>query len=112
MLEVGEVVHVIERRTFENDLRRHFVGIVERVSENSFRATGYAFVFDSNRDTYVRSQTKRTRILAVGSSGLIINVAPEGTDVENVRYVDVNGHLTVTDYEAFSLSVNEFGTRN
>lgn len=110
MLDIGEVVHVIERRRFENDLRRHFVGTVERVNDSSFRAVGYAFIFDSNRDTYTRSKEKRIRILAAGSSGLIINVAPPGTDVESVRYIDVNGHLTVTDYDGFSLSVNEFGT--
>ena len=106
-----EVVHVIERRGFDSDLRRHFIGTVERVETGAIRAVGYTFIFDSHTDTYVRSREKRTRILPTGSSGFIINVAPLGTKVEEARYVDSDGHLTVTDHRNFSLSVNEFGPR-
>lgn len=112
MLDIGEVVHVIERRSFLEDLRRHFVGVIERADAMGFRASGYTFIFDSNSDTYVRSPERRTRVFPMGSPGLIINVAPEGTNIEKVRYVDVNRLLTVTDHGVFSLTVNEFGTRH
>ncbi len=111
MLETGEVVHVIERRTFESDLRRHFVGTVESVGNSAFRASGYTFIFDSNTDRYVRSLERRTRVLPLGSSGIIINVVPPTTQVENVSYADKKGLLTVTDHADFNLTVNEFGPR-
>ena len=44
LLEKGEKVHVIERRVFDGDARRHFVGEVEEVNDTAIRATGYTFV--------------------------------------------------------------------
>ncbi|HLC03620.1 MAG TPA: hypothetical protein VJK02_11330 [Anaerolineales bacterium] len=46
VITVGEEVHIITRRLFENDLRRHFAGLVEEVSRSLLRARGHVFVFD------------------------------------------------------------------
>jgi hypothetical protein len=40
VLEEGEKVHVIARRFFEDDLRRHFVGEVQAVTESAVRLEG------------------------------------------------------------------------
>lgn len=109
MIDSGEVIHVIERRLFQGDLRRHFIGTVDVAKGKAIRATGYAFVYDSSMDRYERSREPRTRIFPLGSAGLIINVVPATTHVEKVRYVDVDGHLVVSDSEDFTLSINEFG---
>lgn len=109
MLEPGDVVHVIERRKFNDDLRRHFIGTISDASTSAFRAAGYTFVFNGNMDRYERARERRVRVFPMGSDGLIINVAPRDTNVESIQYVDLNGHLTVTDYENFNLTVNEFG---
>ena len=109
MLEIGESVHVIERRQFETDVRRHFFGVVEGVDQSTLRVTGYAFVYDTTTTTFVRSEEKRTRVLSLAAGGLLVNVAPAGTDPENVRYVERDGQLVVTDGAAFVLDINEFG---
>lgn len=109
LVDIGDYLHVIERRRFESDLRRHFFGEVERVDGAAVRATGYTFVYDSGRTSYVRSSEKRTRVISLDSSGLIINIASRESRIEDVRYEDRDGRLTVTDGASFSLDINEFG---
>ncbi len=75
VIDVGEIVHVIDRRGFEADLRRHFVGVVEQVDKLALRVVGYAFIYDTSDSTFIRRDEKRTRVIPL-TSGLIINVAP------------------------------------
>lgn len=109
LLDIGEKVHVIERRLFETDVRRHFFGVIERVEATAIRVTGYFFVYDSSSTTFVRGHEQRTRVMPLATSDLIINVAPSETNLEDVRYVDDGGKLVVTDGGAFRLDINEFG---
>ncbi|MFZ0493766.1 MAG: hypothetical protein WAM81_11290 [Acidimicrobiia bacterium] len=109
LLDIGEKVHVIERRLFDSDLRRHFFGVVERVDMSAIRITGYVFVYNSSSSTYARGSQPRTRVIPLAASGFVINVAPGDTNVEEVQYVERKGRLTVTDGGSFELDVNEFG---
>lgn len=109
VVSVGEKVHVIERRMFESDVRRHFFGTVERVDAVMMRLVGYAFIYDSGMSAYVRGRELRTRIIPLAGAGLVINVAPEDANVADVRYVDENGRLVITDGASFSMDINEFG---
>lgn len=108
LLDIGEHVHVIERRQFDSDVRRHFMGTVERVESGAVRLRGHAFVYDSGSSTYIRSSEQRTRIVPF-ANGYVINVAPSNTDVESVRYEELSGRLTATDGGSFRLDINEFG---
>ena len=109
LLDVGDKVHVIERRQFDSDVRRHFFGVVERVDSGAMRITGYVFVYDPGSSSYVRGAMQRTRVIPLGSAGFVINVAPNETEPVDVRYVEQHGRLTVTDGGSFSLDINEFG---
>jgi hypothetical protein len=106
----GDRLHVIERRMFETDVRRHFFGAVEVADGLTVRLTGYLFVFDSGTSRYIRTDEVRTRIVSLASSGLVINVAPPETVIEDVVYVERGGRLTVTDGGKFNLVINEFGS--
>ena len=110
LFEVGEKVHVVERRLFDTDVRRHFCGVIDAVDTGAIRVTGYVFVYDPGTSGYVRSASQRTRTVPTAASGFVINLVPSETKTEDVRYeVDGNGHLTVTDGDGFSLDINEFG---
>jgi hypothetical protein len=110
VLDVGEKVHVMERRLFDTDMRRHFFGVVEAVGAGSLRATGYVFVYDPGTSGYVRADEPRTRVIPTAASGFVINVAPSGTEPSEVRYeTNDRGRLVVTDGGAFTLDINEFG---
>jgi hypothetical protein len=110
LVDIGETVHVIERRLFDTDVRRHFFGEVERVEAGAIRVRGYVFTYDSALSQYVRSDGERTRILPLGVSGFIINVAPPEIKADAVHYaLSDKGRLVVTDGQQFSLDINEFG---
>lgn len=109
VLDIGEKIHVIERRRFESDVRRHFLGVVEEVSVTTVRATGFVFVYDAVSTSYRRGAEPRTRLIPLGSGGVIINVLPPETSVEAARYEDQDGRLVVSDGAAFRLDINEFG---
>lgn len=111
ILEQGEKVHVIVRRMFERDLRRHFVGNVLEVSGDLARVEGYVFVLDSRTNQYTRRPSKRIRLIGLTDPGNIINVLPPGADLERIRYIQSQEkRLVVTDGETFNLDINEFGT--
>jgi hypothetical protein len=63
IVETGEKVHVIERRQFAEDLRRHFVGQVTRCTESAIRVRGHAWVHDHVKGDYIRKPDKRERVM-------------------------------------------------
>ena len=110
LLEQGEKIHVVQRRSFETDLRRHFVGEVMNVTEWAVRAKGYKFVFDKGKNQYFRLPELRTRIIPLTDASMIINVLPRTAKVDKASYTLNNAaRLVVTDGETFSLDINEFG---
>lgn len=109
VIGTGEKVHVIERRTFESDVRRHFVGEVVATTESVMRVVGWAFVWDSNEARYVRRDDRRTRVIPLAAPGIVLNVLPHGLDVSEVRYEQEGRRMVVTDGRDFLLEINEFG---
>jgi len=109
VLKEGEKVHIITRRLFENDLRRHFVGEVQAVSEVAVRLEGYVFVFDAGDVRYVKRPERRVRIFGLADSGSIINVLPAHVDLDALSYqTSAENHMVFTDGKSFSLDINEF----
>ncbi|MDH3247612.1 MAG: hypothetical protein OEQ47_01515 [Acidimicrobiia bacterium] len=108
-LEAGENVHVIERRLFEGDVRRHFVGEVQGADVMAMRVRGFVFVHDTTSSTWIRGSERRTRIIPIGSSGFVINVLSRDTHIDDVRYEEIDGRLIVTDGGTLNLDINEFG---
>ena len=109
-LEKGERVHIIGRRRFPEDVRRHFVSEVTQCSELAFRARGYTWVFDTSVGQYVCRTELRERVIPFGDR-LIINVIPHDSKLEDVRYVTHQEKgLLATENEHFFLEINEFST--
>jgi hypothetical protein len=109
VLEEGEKVHVITRRLFDNDLRRHFVGEVQAASEVAVRLEGYVFVFNPGNNQYERRPERRLRVISLADSGNIINVIPAYVDLDALSYQTSAENRTVfTDSKSFSLDINEF----
>ncbi|MFC1585241.1 hypothetical protein ACFL5V_06825 [Fibrobacterota bacterium] len=112
LLEQGDKVHIMTRRKFNDDLRRHFAGKVISCGEAAVKAKGYVFVLDPRENRYIKQPELRTRIFSLVDAGNIINVIPSGTDIEEISYkLSADNILVVTDGGGFALNVNEFGTR-
>ena len=106
----GDKVHVVERRLFDGDVRRHFLGIVEAANDVAMRVSGFSFVYDPGSTNFVRRSDSRVRIIPLVGSAHIINVLPTAASLPEARYqTDDHDHLVLTDGETFSLDINEFG---
>lgn len=109
VLEAGEKVHIITRRNFREDLRRHFAGIVTAVSGGQMRVEGHVFVFNEVSLEYRRRPELRVRLFGLLDNQIITNILPPETRLEALRYVMIDGRLVITDGAGFRLDVNEFG---
>jgi len=111
IVETGEKVHVIERRQFAEDLRRHFVGQVTRCTESAIRVRGHAWVHDHVKGDYIRKPDKRERVMHLGDR-LVINILPADVNLDELKYLDIpRAGLVVTDEKGFTLDINEFKAR-
>lgn len=107
ILDVGEKVHIIERRSFKDDTRRHFVGEVIRCTETSIRVAGYDWAIETIRG-FVRKPGKKERVV-IFNEGLIINVIPREVNIDDVQYkINEQRNQVVTDGKNFSLDITEF----
>ena len=59
ILEPGEKVHIVERRYFADDVRRHLIGEVLRCTEQAIRLKGYVLVFDMAVEHYASCRTQK-----------------------------------------------------
>jgi len=77
IIKQNEKVHIITRRLFEDDLRRHFAGEVIAASDNNIRAKGHVFVLNSSKNEFVVRPEIRERIFSLQDNALIINIIPD-----------------------------------
>ncbi|MDX1486382.1 MAG: hypothetical protein R3229_18070 [Alphaproteobacteria bacterium] len=109
ILSPGDIIHVVTRRLFADDLRRHFAGTVKHASDHLVRAVGYTFVFNPNACEYRKRPELRTRIFSLIDAGNIFNILPLETNVDALEYKIINERLVVTDNGSTALDINEFG---
>ena len=110
LLNPGEKIHVIHRRHFEKDPRRHFVGQVESYENGIARASGCVFVVDDlNKHMFVKRPDRRIKLLPIVSGDVIVNILPQHLDLDQVHYQLKDRALLVTDGDSWSMDVKEFG---
>jgi hypothetical protein len=99
VLSMGEKIHVIHRQLYESDTRRHFVGTVDVCDGSLARVTGHLFTARIPGNEFARHDVRlRTRIIALDSGMLLINVLPASVDIEKITYEqDGSNHILVTD---------------
>lgn len=106
--DVGDKVHVITRRLFDGDIRRNFVGEVIGVSGGLHEVQGYAFVFQSGANEYKKRPDLRTRVFALGDTGLIGVKIPRQVAIASIEYRLIDKRLVVTDGDRFVMDIDEF----
>ncbi|KPJ86180.1 hypothetical protein AMJ57_00225 [Parcubacteria bacterium SG8_24] len=110
VLSAGEKVHIIERRVFAGQPRRHFIGEIKVATPHAIRISGYAWLYDIKSGTYVRRPGLRLRVIYLGA-GMIINLIPQEVDIDSIRYTkDESGIARITDGKEYGLDLNELIT--
>lgn len=108
VVDVGEKIHIITRRSYKEDVRRHFAGVVTAANGTVVRAEGYLFVFNPVTLEYVRRPELRTKIIGLGDANQIVTVLPWNVVLKRLGYIIREGRLVVTDGTDFSLDIVEF----
>jgi hypothetical protein len=110
VLQIGENVHIITRRLFPQDVRRHFAGEILAITNDLIRVEGYAFIYESSKDEYEKRPKKRTRVFSMSGAGHIVIVLPKSVQLDALHYRSINRRLVLTDGADFTLDINEFGS--
>ena len=109
IIQIGDKLHIMTRRLFSDDLRRHFVGEVVKAVGPVCAVEGHTFVFHAGTNEYQRRPEKRTRVFSLADANHIVNILPPDVDLALLEYRKVRGRLVVTDTKEFTLDINEFG---
>jgi len=110
IIEPGEKIHVIVRRRFFDDIRRHFVGEVKESFDSIVKVQGYVFILDPSINLFVKKPHGQTRLISLIDSCNIVTIIPTETKLEKLVYkFSENNRMIVTDGDAFCMDVNEFG---
>jgi hypothetical protein len=83
ILDSGDRVLIITRRLFPDDVQRHFVGMVDRATQNAILVHGYTFVRDTAQGEFVRRKSQRSRVFPLDNH-IVIYVLPYDTDIKLV----------------------------
>ena len=108
VLRKGDVVAVITRRAFKEDLVRHFVGQVIQCSHWVASVRGFQFFLDDTTHTFVRKNHERTRLISLVDAGLIITLLPNEIELDQLRHEDVGGQLLLRDGKQLELDLSEY----
>jgi hypothetical protein len=111
ILKPGEKLHVIHRRQMEREPHRHFVGVVEAYENGVARVTGHVYTVDTVKSAFFRRPDKRTRILALSSGDLLVNVLPPEVNLDKIVYKLEKKAVRVTDGSEWYLDISELAWR-
>jgi hypothetical protein len=111
ILQKGEKIHVIHRRHFDKDPHRHFLGVVDDYENGLARVTGHIFTVDTVKFTFFRRPDQRTRIVALQSGDLLINILPPSVNLEKVIYKPEKKSVRVTDGSDWYMDISDFAWR-
>ena len=112
IVTIGDKLHVITRRQFEGDVRRHFMGEVIGNTGSLVELEGVTMVCDDGRGDWTRRSETRKRIFSLAEAGHVVNRIPRSVEIDMLMYERIEGELLVTDGKEFELNINEFGPRS
>ncbi len=109
VVQIGEKLHICNRRTFNGSARRTFIGEVVAIHGTVARLDGWLFVFNPNTNEYDRKSGKHTRIIDLANGANHISVLPPEIRLESLAYQMINGAMAITDGLRLKIEVTEAG---
>ena len=70
IFSIAEKLHIVTRRLYADDVRRHFVGEITKASADLCEVQGFAFVFNATMNRYERRPYDPYASVFVGRSTL------------------------------------------
>ncbi|MBN2640234.1 MAG: hypothetical protein JXR78_01135 [Victivallales bacterium] len=109
LLKVGDKLHVLIRRKFEKDIRRHMIGMVENASENAVVVLGRKAVYNGTKANYIIINDLSSQVVSLTDNGNIITVLPDDVNLDDLHYKVSPGKTLLTDGKNYTLRINDAG---
>ena len=110
LLLKGDKIHVVHRRLFDKDIRKHFIGEVEEYEAGIVRAVGHVFVIeDTNENVFRKMPERQIRLISLNQGAVHVNIIPPTVDLDKATYESRGRDLRVTDGSEWHLDIKEFG---
>ena len=107
ILDRGDVLIVSNRRLFERDETRFFVGRTVACEGPLVKAEGFSFVRDLSNGHVIRKQEKRVKVLSLDSPGYIVYQLAGDIDIDNIDIESGNGDAYLIDGAKRLLNLTE-----
>ena len=107
LLNEGDKILVANRRLFEKDEVRFFIGRVDAYEAGVVKATGHSYVRDLMDGGLIEKAEERTKILPLFSGTLLVYLLPAGMKLDTVKFVAEDGGLLLTDGKGFTMNLAE-----
>jgi hypothetical protein len=109
VLANGDKVLVVQRRLFQEDEPRYFVGTVEAYDAGVALVTGRTWARDRVSAAIVEKDDVRTKIIPLGSGTFLAYRLPASTDLEALRFDHdrMTTGLAVTDGRDLTMDLTE-----
>ena len=107
ILENGDVLLVSNRRLFERDESRFFVGRTVACDGPLLKAEGFTFVRDLANGHIIKKAEKRMKVLSLDSPGYIVYQLAPDIDVDGLDIDTYNGDTFLVDGRQRLLNLTE-----
>lgn len=97
ILECGNIVLVSNRRMFDGDEMRFFLGRTIACEGSLLKAEGFTFVRDLSNGLVTRKDERRIKVLSLDSPGHFVYQLPDDVDVDHVKIASGNGDAYLVD---------------
>ena len=97
ILEAGDTVLVSNRRLFDHDEARFFLGRTIACEGELLKVEGFTFVRDLASGHVVKKEEKRTKVLSLASPGFIVYQLPREINIENAGICSGDGDAILVD---------------
>ncbi|MEO2036701.1 MAG: hypothetical protein ABGZ35_31890 [Planctomycetaceae bacterium] len=107
ILECGDVVLLSNRRMFQHDEARHFLGRIVASEGELLKVEGFTFVRDLATGHVVRKPEKRVKVLSLASAGYIVYQLAGDIDVDQADIESGNGEAVLVANNRPVLNLSE-----
>jgi hypothetical protein len=107
LLNKGDTILVANRRLFETEELRFFIGRVDEYEAGIVKATGRSYIHDVMSGRMIEKEDKRTRILSLSSGTFLVYQIPGTVSVEALKFSEEAGRLSLTDEKGFTMNLAE-----
>ena len=111
ILEQGNKLFVSQRRLYENDEPRFFVGEVLYYENGFVKIRGYTFVRDFTTGSMLRKDEERIKVISLDSYGFLVYQLPDAIDVDDIYFENIEGQILMKDQSGLNMNMAEYPRR-